>query len=331
MCGGRVMGILGMWTADLRDLSIISGAGCSISSAQKRTGSYSFLTSTNYRLGDFCFPLTAEGYARFAFYFDGAGNFTVRLGNGHPTTYNNYIKVLASSGVQILHPDSNTIYSASNAVIPGTGSWHVLEVHWLIHASTGYIDVKVDGIQSAQLLSHNTWVSDLVGVNLLYFDVASGCDYYIDDIIVRDDQWPGRGGIHVLTPNAGSTNEGWTASAGDPETCVDELPPVFTDYLSTDCTVDGTEHTVNVTDLAATPWNIRGVGVKAKVKPTVSTDAFARTLLQTGATKTPGATYGVETTGTWVDSYYALNPADSAVFEAADITNIEVGIESMVP
>ena len=324
-----MMGILGMWTADLQDLSVFTGGAIyglgDISSTQKRTGSYSFRCSANSTGFQVGFPLTATGYARFCFFTTNASDLAV------VSSSNDHFYVRVSPSIMYLDLGSINNVVTQAAVSASINMWHTLEIYWIIAQSGGEIRVKLDGTTVLTWLDKDTYYTGAVGVaSLSCWQYIFNSYIYWDDIIVRDDQWPGRGGIYVLTPNAGSTNEGWTASAGDPETCVDELPPVFTDYLSTDCTVDGTEHTVNVTDLAATPWNIRGVGVVAKTKATASTDAFARTLLQTGATKTEGATMGIETTGNWVNSYYALNPADSAVFEAADITNIEVGIESVV-
>ena len=158
---------------------------------------------------------------------------------------------------------------------------------------------------------------------------AGAC--YTDDIIIRDDIWPGRGGIHVLVPDSGSATEDWTASAGDPETCVDELPVSFTDYISTDALVDATVHLFGVAALGSTSAAIRAVGVYAKALTDEATDAFIRTKMVSGGTTSDGTTTGIDTAATWLASYYAVNPDDSAAWEDADIAALEIGVETVVP
>ena len=319
------MGILYMASADLQDLSYAdNSSGLTISNAQARTGTRSYCSTAGGLMVP-AIPLTVEGYIRYAAYVTGA--------IGPQIVSNDYhFKVVCSPGSVTLEVPRDTVVVAASVPTILANEWNVFEIHWKIAASGGSLEVKHNGIVVAQWLNKDTYYTGSLGVRLLTMGyVTNSWAGYMDDIIIRDDQWPGRGGIYVLTPNAGSTNEGWTSSdASDPETDVEEIPPTFTNYLSTDATVNGTEHTVNVTDLASTPWNIRGVGVAAKIKATASTDAFAHTLLQTGVTKTVGADNGIEVTGQWVRDYYALNPADAAVFEAADITDIEIGIESVV-
>jgi hypothetical protein len=329
------MGILSMITADLQDLTLFSSnTGFTLSTTQKRTGTHSFRGA----YGNQCTlstPSIVEGYLRFAILDASAasGSYSVTLFNND--IYAPLLTFSRSAGTIVFGVEAGNAGMMGSSTASGVpfnpvDTWDVIEIHWKISDTVGILQVKVNGTQYMDF-SGDTWLYGSLDVGAVKIVVVQATTYvYIDDIIVRDDIWPGRGGLYVLTPNAGSATEGWTASTGDPETCVDELPASSGDYIYTDATVDGTEHLVGLTALPTASWNVRGVGVFAQALATQDTDAFARTLLVSDGNQQVGSGIGITSGPAWLKSYYATEH-DAAPWTDSSIAALEIGVESVVP
>ena len=319
------MTILFMASSELRTTDIFSWIYyTSVSSDYSRNGTYSFKASSTSLSGAiFSFNAVTEGYIKIAVKNSSSFQLIFRdIGSVVHLTlkiYNNYLILYRSTGTKI-----------DEAVYPLQMGFKVIEVHWLINDSTGVCQVKVNGVQYINF-SGDTRNAGVASVSSIRFQTDSGVNYYFDDIVVRDDTWPGRGGVYVLKPNAGSTNENWTASAGNPEDCVDDIPVSYTDYVSTSSLVDGTEHLFGIESLPYTTDSIAAVGVFCNAKVTAASNAYIHTMLKANVTTDLGSDVGIDTSEQWLITYYDVNPDDSAAWEGADIDALEIGIETSVP
>jgi len=346
------MGILHMNTADVGDDSLWQSSTLTVSSTQARTGTYSFAQGAAGR-GVASFQSTDEGYMRSAYFVtDGAthslqGHFGIALKEG--SRYHLILFVDATNGALELYRQSSSNLLASESGGAAKATWGAIEIYWLIANAGGRCTVKVNGTTLIDFTgdTQNAGVGVVNAIEIGAIDgggwgSASTLPVYHDDIMVRDDQWPYRGGIHVLVPDAAGDYEHWS-TAGPPGTAtstgtgygyVDELPTSYEDYLWTDGTVGGTEHLCHITTLEDNVWNIRGVGVHVNNRSDESSDAFVRTLLlpaDGGASVEVGSDWGVETYQSWARTFYAVNPHDAAVWEKADIDDVQIGVESRVP
>jgi hypothetical protein len=143
--------------------------------------------------------------------------------------------------------------------------------------------------------------------------------------------WPGRGGIYVLRPNEGSLTEEWTPSAGNPEDCIDETPPSYTDYIYTSTASSGIKQLAGLSSFPANSgYLIRGVGVFTNQKTDLAAEAAVKTLiLPSGAPAAiAGSGVGIDVSAAWNSTFYATNPYTAVDWTNQDINNLQIGIEA---
>ena len=153
---------------------------------------------------------------------------------------------------------------------------------------------------------------------------------YLDDIVIRDDKWPGRGGLKVLPP----VSEGdftWSASAGNAYDCVSDNPPDdFTDYVYTaDSDTPGTHlsTTLVAAGVHVTPRSFVQVSAKGK-KDSLTTGSLAG-YLDSNNIAAPGTQVTMATTAAWAHHALATNPGDSDnPWTPTTIDQCEFGVKS---
>ena len=314
-----------MCTADLQDLLFFRAyTGFEISSDYARTGTYSYklLVFGSYALFDIN-PSLTEGYLRVAIYQTG-GTLGIILYDSEGGTQLVLSVVLATTLLTLKR--GSTIID-SNTFTP-SGGFDVYEIYWIINDSTGVCQIKINGSLCIDF-SGDTKATSLSNIQSVRFDCNQvGTTLYLDDIVVRDDDWPGQGGVYVLKPNTGSTNENWTASTGNPEDCVDDLPVSYTDYVYTNAITPDTEHLFGIESLPISAPIIKGVGVFCNAKVTAPSNAYIHTMLKVGTTTDLGNNVGIDTSEQWLITYYDVNPDDTAPWEDTDIDALEIGVET---
>lgn len=323
------MSVLFMFTGDLQAQELwdtYDAVNTIVSTDYARTGTYSFLIANN-RTVTKLIPSSSTVYIKTAVFLKNSGYYTRIYFYNEVDGAIQHVYLEISPTLIKVYRGTTEIDSAANPY-SFYYNWVVIEAKVTINDSTGIVQVKINGdllIDFTGDTRNGGTIQEIDKIGLF----STQC--YYDDIVVRDDDWPGRGGIYVLSPNAGSTNENWTASAGNPEECVDELPVSYSDYIYTDGTVDNTEHLFGLTNLAITPSEINAVGVFCNIMSPEPTSSYLRTLLKSGTTTDVGSSVGVDTSSIWISSFYAINPDDSAAWEKADIDALEIGVETVVP
>jgi hypothetical protein len=173
---------------------------------------------------------------------------------------NPHVELLLLADRRIQAKRSSTVLGASTYSMP-FNAWQCLEAYVKVHDTAGVITVKVNGVPFLELsgtLDTRNGDTDGVITNLSFGALGGaydGSNHYIDDILIRDDAWPGRGGLYILPPTADGTNNAWTPSTGNRYACVDELPAVATDNVYTDVTVLNTKQDFALADLPGAAYS----------------------------------------------------------------------------
>lgn len=323
------MGILFMASADLQALDLWSvTSGATLSTTQARTGARS------YRLGGGDYLQKSLASAG-PFYLRAAVLTTIGL-TGTPycalllregtTTHVNVQLNFSSGAIRVGRgagsgDEISTLLGTSAAGLLTPNAWAVVEVYAVAHDTMGAVTVKVNGVTVLTLTGVDTRNGGAGVIDNLRIVNWLSSYTYIDDVIVRDDGWPGRGGIYVLTPTGAGANADLTPSAGDPYACVDELPPTFDDYLSGASDDTGAIHDLALSALPAGLEIFGGVGVLAYARLATAGSGA----LNVGYIDTPGseaqysADVALSQSAQWVAGYFAQNAS------AADFTATQVG------
>lgn len=310
------MGILFMATADLQSLALWSSTlNAALSTAQARTGTRSFYMTSSGSLQKNLDSVPS--YGRVAVMGVGSVAVTLALREGSTTHLNLYVNFAA--GTIAVRRDTTVLATAALGL--SAGVWYAIEFYGVVHDTAGVAVVKCNGVTVLNLSGLDTRNGGTGVVDNFQISGSSANQYYIDDVILRDDAWPGRGGIYVLTPTGAGANADLTPSAGDAYACVDELPATFDDYLSGASDDTGAVHDLALSALPAGLEVFGGVGVVAYAR-LASAGSGA---LNVGYIDTPGseAQYSADgalsQSGQWVSGYFAKNAG------AGDFTATQIG------
>jgi hypothetical protein len=192
----------------------------------------------------------------------------------------------------------------------------------------GIFQVKLDGVLEIDLSGVDT--TDAAG-NIGIFQVNSGWNTptYFDDFVIDNANWPGNSKIlGMLISGAGNSTQ-WDPSTGSNYQCVDEVPAVETDFVSTNVTDE--VDTYATTDWATAINSIKSVQLTVRTAfDGAPTPKKLRTVLRCSGADYPHAN-SITVPGAFVrfDQLWELNPADSAAFEDADLDVLEIGVKAV--
>jgi hypothetical protein len=297
-----------------------SGNGA-ISSAQARTGTYSFqLNSTDaYQT----VSARSEGYI-------GMGIYTVSGSQNRGIVYmsddaTELVRVRINGSSRFLEAmvDGGVVDTSTQQMFEG--QWYYIEIYVKIADSGGRIVVKVEG---------NTWI-DYTGdtkpgsettFNRYSFPDEAGISHsHIDDLVIRDDDWPGDVRVYAMVPNAAGDLTEWTPSAGSNWDCVEEVPASDSDYVESDTTDD--EDLYNSADPS---WGgtIQAVNVWARAKEgAAGSDTLAHIIKTTGSVF-DGEDCELGTTYAYHYNIWQINPATSGSWTASELNSLQFGVKN---
>ena len=328
------MGIVFMATADTGDTTTWTTANIvSISSVTKRTGVYSYL------IGRSNSPLITKTIPAHSDYYVKLGincTYAQYTGDGEPL----FVNFLENSTLHIkisfsFYDNSIKVYRNATQIgdspytnILSLNTWNCFEIYVKIHDSTGIVTIKKDGltiitITGVDTQNGGTGIINSINLGNGYFGENTN---YVDDIIIRDDAWPGLGGVYVLVPTGVGSNAGWTASAGSPYACVDELPPSATDYIYADSAVVGVKHDFAMSDLVGAFSSIAGVGIFANANLDTAGATDLKTYVISDDTETVGSAVALTTSPAYVVQYLETDPDTATAWTAATINALKVGV-----
>lgn len=315
-------------TADLQSLDRATQmVGVSISSAQARTGSYSYALVGTSAYIKYPIPETASGYVAVGMFTFSSTDQAIFI----ELDYNDdeQITVLFNTSAGRIDLKRGDYYGGTLIDYGGvisTYKWIYVEVQYTIDNSSGICNVKLDGEQVISF-SGDTQALGVATVNNLTLRNRIGSTSYWDDIVICDDDWPGNGGNVVLVPDGNGTTASWTASSGNAWECVDEIPYSTADYIYADGSVSGTKHLFTYDNLSSTPDSIRAVGL---CMPTATAEpglGVVRPVMKYGSTTANGPAYYLSVTPKWVDYYRTTDP-DSSAWTETSVNGLEGGPET---
>jgi hypothetical protein len=138
-------------------------------------------------------------------------------------------------GISVYDGTDSLLGSSADDVIRD-GYWQYIEVKVIISATVGEVTIRINETQVLNLTSQDTKNgSDYIRYFLLR-NIGTNRDVSWDDLYIDDAQFHGDVRIKTFVPDSiSSTNNDFTASAGNKDECVDELPSNNdTDYISSD-------------------------------------------------------------------------------------------------
>lgn len=206
-----------------------------------------------------------------------------------------------------------TLLSTTARAFTG-GTTFLVEWYYKIADSGGRCVVKVDGIiwmdftGDTNVAAPTTFNSLQVGT-----DSLSDADAHYDNIILDDANWIGKRNIASNIANGAGATTQLTPSTGANYSCVDEVPPSATDYVS-----GNTNDLVDTYSVAAIPGTVAYITafqVQANVVKTgTPTPQNVQLALRSGGTNYFSTSKAVPTTAAIVAGIWELDPATSAAF-----------------
>jgi hypothetical protein len=235
------------------------------------------------------------------------------------------------------HGDFTITVLATGTRTVSAGAWHYVEGKVKIHASTGYVEIKLDGMEEISMTTSldttNTAANGASVIALGMSDSTGGTTVSIDDFYLFDNAGNGMsymGDIRVLdlVPTSDGASSDFTPSTGvDNYATVDELPPVDSDYVYSN--VIGHKDTYGLQNL---PANAAAVFAVMYVTRSFKTDAGARTLRN--VMRQSGVDYERADSDTAITlnastTFYSetANPATTVAYTVSDINDNEFGFK----
>lgn len=137
--------------------------------------------------------------------------------------------------------------------------WNYVEIKATIHASTGSVEVRLNGAASAECSasSLNLGSSPIARVALQITSSNSTGGGWFDDMYVDDAAFCGDVRVETLYPTANGASTDFVASAGSAYQCIDEAPASSSDYIYENVT--GRKSTFAFGDLVTTSGTVHAV------------------------------------------------------------------------
>ncbi|HML23526.1 MAG TPA: hypothetical protein PKD09_17855 [Aggregatilinea sp.] len=322
-------------------------------------GSHASITTGSKRSGDRGLhldqePETITGYAGDRYitlpvtrtdtelYFRAAMRFP-----GMDTGFGKDFYVLDEDGVTLMYLDIST--TAMNLYVLGAlqdtwepvggisnATWYLVEVHFVQDASSGTVEVRVDGTVRLSFTGTTKSTGDVIRQFRLAAEKGAH-DVYMDDVAINDTtgsadtSWPGEGKIILLTPNANGDSSEWTGSDSDQTdnyALVDDVPnDGDTTYVQTS--------DADMTDLyglssytLAAGEAVRGVQVLAVARCVTAESDTLKLGVKSTAEHFGDAQALTTGYATYVGDWLATNPDTLAAWSQSDLDDLQAGIQS---
>ncbi len=290
--------------------------------------------------GSYCINLGSSGYVQKDL---GANKtelwfaFRIRAGGGgwYWTAYD-------SAGTQIftlIRNNSSGLLEArlggTTGTLQATGSTvlnlnttYLVEIHFKPLNAAGDFEVKINSNAVLDIDFSGDTTNGLENCRTIRFAGAAAVSCYLDDIVVDDGAWIGNKKIAgIIKPSAAGNSAQWTPSAGANYECVDEIPPVDTDYNATNTI--GNIDMFACNDIVAAISSIYGIQINARMAyEGAPTPAHVQIGYRSGGANyfssdiSPPVSFGQKT------FIQMTNQATAAAFTQDDINNIELGYKA---
>lgn len=306
-------------SADIGDTSLFDDvSGAAVSSTYARTGSKSFkLDGADYLQADL--TSSATKYSKFGLLVTDTPPSDALL-CAWQETGTEHVSLYLTDKLTLQMRQGSTIIQTSPTTLE-VGTWYCVESKIVVHDMIGRFQVRIDGVDDMSAIGINT--DDDVGgvINEIRFE-APVDDTYIDDIVVREDQWCGTGGVYVIVPTAAGTVEEWTGAYTD----VDDLPPAFTDYVAV-TSESGSDQLFRHGGLDGN-YDVSVVGVFAKGRlDSEAAEIPFYALVRSSLTDNVGYAQTLDTIGVYARQVLTTDPNGTVAWTAYAVDNaLQIGV-----
>lgn len=249
----------------------------------------------------------------------GGLNHTLRIG----ANANGSIRVERYDG------STGTTLGTTAAGMLTTGTWYYIELKVRMHASTGTVEVRTNGVTRLTLTSQNTAPS---GEVTCYYVKLRSQAHTFDDVYILNEQgssftdFLGDIVIEATKPNGAGNSAQMTAfggAASDQAALTDA-----SDTTGLEETTDTEKTTLAHSNLTNTTLPVLGVQVWARAKIEVAPAAM-NLIARSGATETDSAEITLTSSYAWYQATFATKPGGGA-WSASDVDAAEFGIKAQV-
>ncbi len=324
------------------------GAGFGVSADQARSGTKAFYYANggqnDINRGFMSIPGSpTEIYMRIACRFTGTHVYSGTRGV--------FMQIQGATGQHLtfcIHRDTyalNIYRKASEALLAASAplmlnTWYCFEIHMVIHATFGVIQVKQDG----------STIIDLTGTEETPLNTAGGtggisavslgggignpAGYYqghgyFDDIAINDttgttnNSWPGRGGIYPMIPSGAGALTQFTPDSGDNHARVSDVPP-DDDTSYVESAVLDTSDLYATAGVTPTDGTVSAVQWLARARLTDSGAGNLRRLVRHDGVNYAGDDQGLDTSYRYVSEIMEEAP-DETEWTLSKVNALEIG------
>jgi hypothetical protein len=236
--------------------------------------------------------------------------------------------VLQNDGIVTMDGTGTTFYMDHTVA-------HYLKVKVKVHASTGTIDVHLDGLPVVSLTGLDTQqTANAYATQVMFGSTAElALMQDIDDILVMDtsgttfnDIMPD---IHIQyrTPTGAGDETDFTPSTGTNFSCVDDTNGSgSTDSVSS--SVIGDRDLYTMQDLTFAVGDIYGVSVSMFANKDDAGMRLIKGVAKHGGTALAGTEHGLTTTLGYYNSLFTTNPSTGLAWTIAEVNAMQAGMET---
>jgi hypothetical protein len=196
-------------------------------------------------------------------------------------------------------------------------------------ASNGRIIVKMNGIIKLDVIG-NTKGGGYTTMNAMALGPCGLSGFgrgYWDNVVIDTANWIGKTHVAGLKPNAAGYSAQWTPSTGNNWDCVDEVPAVDTDFVSTNTV--GHVDTYGLGDLPSDAAAVRSIQVGARA---MKEGAATPQNLNLAVRTTGGDYYSsdklIPTSFGALSHIWENNPGTSNPWTVSEVNAMEAGIKA---
>lgn len=238
-----------------------------------------------------------------------------------------------------VHPNG-TFSVTRNGVVLGTSTvsasvtgFQYLECKITFHATTGTVDLRLNGVSILALTGQNTQnTANAFASDVRLGQYASGSAVLYDDVYMCDtsgttnNAFLGDVRIDMLLPNADGFYSQFTPSTGTSHfALVDEPTPNTTDY--NDGLTVGHRDSYAMANLAAlASQTVYAVQVTAAIMKDDAGAKSAAVMVRSGSVNADGASVALPTSQVYVSKIYEANPDGGVAWTEASVNALEAGV-----
>jgi hypothetical protein len=241
---------------------------------------------------------------------------------------------ITSGGILKFYNTSNTLLATGTTAL-STNAWYCIiiyansgaSVSWEVRLApddetTPATEISGSGADLGSNAFSSFRIGKAINVN------SQTVDFYYDDMLLDDANWPTQGTCVRLAPNGDGSTAQWTAGTAADYTAVDEVPTDGdTSYIQKSA---GSSQAHLVALESTTTKSISGTvnGVKAYIRPREGGNVTSATLvrIRSGGTNSDSATRNGNTTYVPQFRVRDTDPSTSSAWTLSAIDSLEVGI-----